>query len=41
MRLATVIICLIGMMINRKDMNMLVFSGFLAVINTILYVFGK
>lgn len=39
MRLAIVIMCLFGMWISRKDMNMLVFNGFLAIINTIMYVF--
>ena len=38
MILIAMIMCVIAMWISRKDMNMLVFNGFLAVINTILYV---
>lgn len=38
LNLIALIICLIGMWINRKDTNGLILNGFLVIVNAILYV---
>lgn len=32
------IICLLAMWISKDDVNLLVFNGFLAIVNTILFI---
>lgn len=38
--LIAVIICIVAMLINYKNINMILIHGFLAIINTILYIGG-